>query len=112
MAPSENQVEPEPDDSQFVPRIEGDYLIGRGAADMKTVAATYLVWMKDVRRGGGPFPGIQLLLVGNEGTGLSADARDAADARLRIPMTAGADSLNLATATGIALYVAMTARRG
>ena len=62
-------VEPEPDDSQFVPRLEGDYLIGRGAADMKTVAATYLVWMKDVRRSKPPFPGVQLLLVGNEEIG-------------------------------------------
>lgn len=62
-------VEPEPDDSQFVPRLEGDYLFGRGAADMKTVAATYLVWMKDVRRRGDPFPGVQLLLVGNEEIG-------------------------------------------
>ncbi|OGD19638.1 MAG: hypothetical protein A2W03_02360 [Candidatus Aminicenantes bacterium RBG_16_63_16] len=62
-------VEPEPDDSQFVPRVEGDYLVGRGAADMKTVAATYLVWMKDVRRGKEPFPGMQLLLVGNEEIG-------------------------------------------
>ena len=53
-----------------------------------------------------------LLLAGNEGAGLSADARGATDACLRIPMTAGTDSLNLATATGIALYVAMTARRG
>jgi gamma-glutamyl:cysteine ligase YbdK (ATP-grasp superfamily) len=42
-------VEPEPDDSQFTPRIEGDYLWGRGAADMKTVVATYLVWMKDAK---------------------------------------------------------------
>ena len=41
-------VEPEPDDSQFSPRIEGDYLWGRGAADMKTVVATNLVWMKDM----------------------------------------------------------------
>jgi succinyl-diaminopimelate desuccinylase len=62
-------VDPEPDDSQFEPRIEGDFLIGRGAADMKTVAATYLVWMKDVRRRGEPYPGIQLLLVGNEEVG-------------------------------------------
>ncbi len=57
-------VEPEPDDSQFVPRVEGDYLVGRGAADMKTVAATYLVWMKDVRRGRNRFPGSSFSLSG------------------------------------------------
>jgi acetylornithine deacetylase len=62
-------VEPEPDDSQFKPRIEGDYLHGRGAADMKTVVATYLVWMKDTMKAGAPYPNIQLLLVGNEENG-------------------------------------------
>jgi succinyl-diaminopimelate desuccinylase len=63
-------VEPEPDDSQFTPRIEGDYLHGRGAADMKTVVATYLVWMKDMCRGGASLrPNISLLLVGNEENG-------------------------------------------
>jgi succinyl-diaminopimelate desuccinylase len=69
-------VEPEPDDSQFIPRIEGDYLWGRGAADMKTVVATYLVWMKDMmtdaRRGGASLrshSNISLLLVGNEENG-------------------------------------------
>lgn len=66
-------VEPEPDDAQFVPRVEGDYLWGRGAADMKTVVATYLVWMKDLVRGrrgaGRARPNIELLLVGNEENG-------------------------------------------
>ncbi|MBL8078513.1 MAG: M20 family metallopeptidase [Anaerolineales bacterium] len=62
-------VEPEPDDSQFLPRIEGDYLWGRGAADMKTVVATYMVWMKDALKAGAPFPNIALLLVGNEENG-------------------------------------------
>jgi acetylornithine deacetylase/succinyl-diaminopimelate desuccinylase-like protein len=62
-------VEPEPDDSQFIPRIEGDYLHGRGAADMKTVVATYLVWMKDAVKAGAPYPNIALLLVGNEENG-------------------------------------------
>jgi len=61
-------VEPEPDDSQFTPRIEGDYLWGRGAADMKTVVATYLVWMKDIMKSRG-IPNISLLLVGNEENG-------------------------------------------
>lgn len=62
-------VEPEPDDSQFTPRIDGDYLWGRGAADMKTVVATYLVWMKDAMKSGKPFPTIALMLVGNEENG-------------------------------------------
>ena len=62
-------VAPEPDDGQFEPRVEGDYLWGRGAADMKTVVATYLVWLKDTLRQGPPYPPINLLLVGNEENG-------------------------------------------
>ncbi|MBI5950521.1 MAG: M20/M25/M40 family metallo-hydrolase [Chloroflexi bacterium] len=64
-------VEPEPDDSQFTPRIDGDYLWGRGAADMKTVVATYMVWMKDMVRKGtaSPCPNVALMLVGNEENG-------------------------------------------
>lgn len=62
-------VAPEPDDRQFIPRVEGDYLWGRGAADMKTVVATYLIWMKDRLRQGPPYPPINLLLVGNEENG-------------------------------------------
>ncbi|RPJ24172.1 MAG: M20/M25/M40 family metallo-hydrolase [Chloroflexi bacterium] len=64
-------VEPEPDDSQFTPRIEGDYLWGRGAADMKTVVATYLVWMKDMMKSNASCPNIALMLVGNEENGES-----------------------------------------
>jgi acetylornithine deacetylase/succinyl-diaminopimelate desuccinylase-like protein len=62
-------VEPEPDDSQFEPKVEGDYLWGRGAADMKTVVSTYLVWMKDTLKKGAPYPPVNLLLVGNEENG-------------------------------------------
>jgi succinyl-diaminopimelate desuccinylase len=62
-------VEPDSDDAQFMPRIEGDYLWGRGAADMKTVVATYLVWMKDRMKSGKPLPNISLMLVGNEENG-------------------------------------------
>ena len=36
---------------------------------MKTVVATYLVWMKDTMKSGKPFPNIALLLVGNEENG-------------------------------------------
>jgi len=44
------------------------------------------------------------LLVGHEGNGLSDEALGAADVTARIPMAAAVDSLNVATATAIALY--------
>lgn len=44
------------------------------------------------------------LLVGSEGPGLTAEAESLADVCVRIPMQPEIDSLNLATATGIALY--------
>jgi tRNA G18 (ribose-2'-O)-methylase SpoU len=44
------------------------------------------------------------LLVGSEGSGLDGATLAAADARVRIPMASGADSVNVATATGIALH--------
>jgi tRNA G18 (ribose-2'-O)-methylase SpoU len=44
------------------------------------------------------------LLVGSEGPGLTAAAEAMADVCVRIPISAAVDSLNLATATGIALY--------
>ncbi len=62
-------VEPEPDDSQFKPRIEDDYLWGRGSGDMKTVVATYMVWMKDTLKQGAPYPPVSLMLIGNEENG-------------------------------------------
>jgi len=62
-------VAPEPDDSQFEPRVEGDYLWGRGSGDMKTVVATYLVWLKDCLFSGRHSPPVNLLLVGNEENG-------------------------------------------
>ena len=44
------------------------------------------------------------LVLGAEGPGLSAAARDACDHRVTIPMSPGADSLNVATAGAIFLY--------
>ena len=43
------------------------------------------------------------VLVGAEGPGLSSDAMASADHRVRIPMTPGTDSVNVATAAAIAL---------
>ncbi len=50
-----------------------------------------------------PIPARALLLVGNEGEGLTPGALAAADVRVRIPMIGGADSINVATAAAIAL---------
>lgn len=49
------------------------------------------------------------LVVGSEGDGLSADVRSRASRLVRVPMSAGVDSLNVATSTAIALY-ALTPR--
>jgi tRNA G18 (ribose-2'-O)-methylase SpoU len=51
------------------------------------------------------------LLLGTEAEGLGAGALAAADLRVRIPMAAGVDSLNVATACGIALERLGAARR-
>ena len=45
-----------------------------------------------------------VLVVGHEGSGLSAETRAACDLHARIPMARGTDSLNVATAAAIALY--------
>ncbi|WP_018019340.1 TrmH family RNA methyltransferase [Corynebacterium ciconiae] len=44
------------------------------------------------------------LLIGAEGPGLTEHAMRATDIRARIPMAAGTDSLNVATAAAVALY--------
>jgi tRNA G18 (ribose-2'-O)-methylase SpoU len=49
------------------------------------------------------------ILVGAEGGGLSDAVLDAADVHVRIAMAAGADSVNVATATGIALHALYSA---
>ena len=49
-------------------------------------------------------PDKTLLLLGAEGPGLSPGAIAACDRRVTIPMSAGADSLNVATAAAIFLY--------
>jgi tRNA G18 (ribose-2'-O)-methylase SpoU len=51
-----------------------------------------------------PVPDRLAVLLGAEGTGLSSGARAAADCEVRIRMGPGADSLNVATACGIALH--------
>ena len=45
------------------------------------------------------------LVVGNEGAGLSADARTRADRTIALPLSPGVESLNVAVATGVLLYL-------
>ena len=59
------------------------------------------------------FPHSKLaLLVGSEGSGLSADAMQAATIRIRIPTTPDVDSLNVTVAASIAMYHCFAERRG
>ncbi|MEU0333682.1 RNA methyltransferase [Streptomyces sp. NPDC006193] len=50
------------------------------------------------------------LMLGAEGSGLSARALAAADERVRIPMSHGVDSLNVGAAAAVAFYAATTGR--
>lgn len=50
------------------------------------------------------WPAKVILLVGNEGAGLSAQLLELADARVRIPVDPAADSLNVSAATAVLLY--------
>jgi TrmH family RNA methyltransferase len=45
-----------------------------------------------------------LLVVGNEGAGVSREARSRADRVISIPITTDVESLNVAVATGILLH--------
>ncbi len=52
-----------------------------------------------------------LLLLGNEGRGVSPDLMTACDTRLRIPMANGVESLNVAAAGAVMLFEAARQRR-
>ena len=63
-----------------------------------------------VSGGGTPLPAVDrgrgpvALLVGSEAFGLSPTVRDAADARVSIPMAAGVDSFSVNAAAAVVLY--------
>jgi TrmH family RNA methyltransferase len=50
------------------------------------------------------------LLVGNEGSGLPIEVERSADARIRIPMASGVESLNAAAAAAVLFYEAARQR--
>jgi tRNA G18 (ribose-2'-O)-methylase SpoU len=50
------------------------------------------------------------IVFGNEGEGLSEEVLDACDARVKVPMVQGIDSLNVAASSAVFLYEAMKQR--
>jgi tRNA G18 (ribose-2'-O)-methylase SpoU len=60
-------------------------------------------WQADLR-------GPAALLIGNEGEGLPGEVERSADALVRIPLAAGVDSLNAASAAAVLLYEAARQR--
>ena len=88
-------------------------------ADLPTVAsdlrADGVRVIASVASGGTPLDRAKLgprvaIAIGNEGAGLSASLRDAADEAVTIPMPGGSESLNAAAAAAVALYEVV--RRG
>ena len=57
------------------------------------------------------YTGPTCFLIGNERDGVSADAAEEADVRVRIPMAGMVESLNVSVATGILLFEAVAQRR-
>ncbi|MFT4974325.1 MAG: acetylornithine deacetylase/succinyl-diaminopimelate desuccinylase-like protein [Myxococcota bacterium] len=55
-------VVPPREDGQFQPVLRGEDLCARGAADMKTVVASWIVWMDRLQRAGGPLPPVLMLI--------------------------------------------------
>jgi TrmH family RNA methyltransferase len=94
-----------------MPVIESREL-AEAAAALKT--AGIRLYAAHVRGGGAPYS-LNLkdscaFIVGNEARGISDEAGELADALVRLPMAAGAESLNAAMAAGILMYEAVRQR--
>jgi tRNA G18 (ribose-2'-O)-methylase SpoU len=76
-------------------RDDGAFLVGLTPAEHAPALADTIGSFKDRR---------VAFVAGHEGEGLTREAMQACDVLLRIPMASGVDSLNVATATAIALY--------
>jgi TrmH family RNA methyltransferase len=94
-----------------IPAIEaslGEILDGASALRLRLVGAD--------ARGDDPYESCTwtsptALLLGAEGSGLPADARKRIDARVRIPMAPGVESLSVGAAAAVLLFEAARARR-
>jgi TrmH family RNA methyltransferase len=84
-----------------------DELLAWRATHRLAMLGTHLKGAVDFRAARYPAP--MILAMGNEQAGLTDRLADACDALIKMPMLGAADSLNLAVATGIALYEARRA---
>ena len=77
------------------------------AVDAFRDRAALTLWAADAAGqplGAIPAPARLGLIVGNEGAGLSSEARERAHATVALPISSAVESLNVAVATGILLY--------
>ncbi|HEU4990234.1 MAG: RNA methyltransferase [Gemmatimonadota bacterium] len=77
------------------------------AVDALRVRTSAQLWVADAAGaplGERPAPSRLLLVVGNEGAGVSAEARARADHLVALPISPAVESLNVAVAAGILLY--------
>jgi TrmH family RNA methyltransferase len=79
-----------------------DWASARGAALWVTSAAG-----EPLRRDAVRAAGAVLMVVGNEGAGVGSSLASRAARRVAIPIRSGAESLNVAVASGILLYEAL-----
>ena len=79
-----------------------EYLTGLKGRGMRLYAA--VLYGNDTLLGDHPFGSGSIVMIGNEGNGLTAGAAALADERLKIPMKGRAESLNAATAAAIILW--------
>jgi TrmH family RNA methyltransferase len=84
-------------------RMEQKAFIGLCQSWPGESVGTHLKATESYRR---PYKAPTLLVMGSEGRGLSAEAADACSTLVRIPMKGGAESLNVAIATGLMLFEA------
>ena len=68
------------------------------------LTATQTYWQVDLTRP-------TLILLGNEGAGLSAELAELADVEVKIPLASGVESLNVAIAAALILYEAQRQRQ-
>lgn len=83
-------------------KMEREEFLGYATSWKGDVIATHLDATDDFRTV--RYKGPELVVMGSEGPGLSAELASAATRRVKIPMSGNLDSLNLAIATALTLY--------